>query len=84
MQTQTKLSARASPESGGSGPAYDFPGMRSMNRRKPASALPRSARATTLFQRVLQLGEEIVDAFNADRQAHQAVVDAKAGAHIFG
>jgi hypothetical protein len=36
------------------------------------------------LERVFQLGEEIVDAFDTDRKPHQAIVDAGVGAHVFG
>src|SRR5215470_8541613 len=36
----------------------------------------------TLIQRVLQLGDEIVDVFDADGEPHQAVADAEARAHV--
>src|SRR6185503_16172340 len=49
-----------------------------------ASRSAKSSPRAGLLERVVQLGDQVVDALDADRQAHQAVVDAQAGAHVLG
>src|SRR5688572_3750402 len=75
-------SARASPVSGGSAPAYEIPGIRIIKTSNPAARPSVATARRTLLQRVLELGDEIVDAFDADRQTHQAIVDAEARANL--
>src|SRR5712691_4138946 len=59
-----------------------------MYRIPAATSRPRMTsavkKAMVLLERVFQLGEEVVDVFDADRQAHQALVDAELGAHVLG
>src|SRR5438046_10008823 len=57
-----------------------------MYRIPPAKIRPRMTSAveksSVLLERVFQLGDEVVDVLDADRQAHQAFVDAELGAHV--
>src|SRR5204862_91989 len=59
-----------------------------MYRIPPAKIRPRMTSAVkktmALLERVFQLGDEVVDVLDADRQAHQAFVDAELGAHVLG
>src|SRR5207302_7048945 len=81
-------SARPSSESGGSGPLWERPGIAIMYRIPAAKSRPRTTSAVknamVLLERVFQLGEEVVNVLDADRQAHQALVDAELGAHVLG
>src|SRR5207302_8563218 len=81
-------SARPSSESGGSGPVWERPGIAIMYRIPAAKSRPRTTsaakKAMVLLERVFKLGEEVVDVLDADRQAHQALVDAELGAHVLG
>src|SRR6185295_13944119 len=47
-----------------------------------ASRSAKSSPRAALLERVVQLGDQVVDALDADREAHQAVVDAQPGAHV--
>src|SRR5713226_5754845 len=81
-------SARPSSESGGSGPVWERPGIAIMYRIPAAKSRPRMTSAVknamVLLERVFQLGDEVVNVLDADRQAHQAFVDAELGAHVLG
>src|SRR6266513_2922919 len=81
-------SARPLSESGGSGPVWERTGIAIMYRIPAAKSRPRMTsavkKAMVLLECVLQLGEEVVNALDADRQAHQALVDAELGAHVLG
>src|SRR6267143_4683009 len=81
-------SARPSSESGGSGPVWERPGIAIMYRIPAAKSRPRMTsavkKAMVLLERVFQLGDEVVNVLDADRQAHQALVDAELGAHVLG
>src|SRR5207302_7820769 len=82
------VSARPLSQSGGSGPVWERPGIAIMYRIPAAKSRPRMTsavkKAMVLLERVFQLGEEVVNVLDADRQAHQALVDAEHGAHVLG
>ncbi len=56
----------------------------SRSRSERARASPESGGSAGLFERVFQLGKKIVDALDADREAHQALIDAQAAPHVLG
>src|SRR5688500_9287727 len=66
---------------GGSGPAWEAPGMavmyHSATPMRTASPPRVRRKEIVLLERALELGDEVVHVFDADREAHQAVVDAE-------
>src|SRR5436190_358345 len=59
--------------------------MRTISQRPAATSAMAAMtveRRKTLIQRVLELGDQVLDMLDADRQAHEAVADAEAGAHV--
>src|SRR3954470_8663653 len=66
-----------------SGPAEERPGIATMRLTAPAASA-KTRRIAALIQSVFELIEQVLHVLDADGEAHQAVANAKARAHVLG